>query len=223
MDARIDALPPAIADAGRKAQLKAWVAARIVYVNNEITRTTTLSGVPASPYQNANPVINLSGQLNQCGTYRALLNGAPVANYSIFNHTWSGTFTLVPGPNHIVVQSVDVNGVVLDEATADVVYAPPGVAQSSLRLTMPSRMLNPYTLSLKAEVLDSLGRIDWRTCDQVGSVSATQCPTTAVRSRSRSSILTWPFRRIRSGSTTGSAACPSRSTTARRNPPGTSA
>jgi len=176
LDPWVDAMPSQVADASFKQSLKNWIAARIPYVNAEITRQTTLTGVPASPYTNANPVINLSGQLNQCGTRRVLLNGQPLADaaFSVYGHTWLSPFTLSPGPNQIVVQSVDDAGNVLDSATASVVYAPPGVAQSSLRLTMPSRMLNEYTLSLRAEVLDSLSRIDWRTCDQVGSVSATR-------------------------------------------------
>ena len=164
MNPRIDALPASVADAAKKAQFKAWVADRIVYVNNEITRTTTLTGVPASPYQAASSTINLSGQLNQCGTYRVLLNGVPVTNYSVYGHTWSASYILVPGPNQITVQSVDVNGVVLDQATAGVVYDPPVPPVNNLRLVMPKRMVNDKTLTLRADILDSIGRIDTSGC-----------------------------------------------------------
>jgi hypothetical protein len=180
MDARIDALPPGLANASLKAQYKAWVAARIVYVNNEITRTTTLTGVPASPYQAASPTISLSGQLNQCGTYRPLLNGAPVANYSVFNHTWSASYTLVPGPNQITIQSVDVNGAVLDQATANVVYDPPVAPTNSLRLVMPRRMINDKTLTLRADILDGAGRIDTSGCfGTLGTVTMTRISDSA--------------------------------------------
>jgi len=164
-----------VADAAKKNQFKAWVAARINFVNAEIVRQTTLTGVPASPYTGANATISLSGQLNQCGTYRVLLNGSPVSSYSIFNHTWSASYTLVPGPNQIVVQSVDVNGVVLEQASANVLYDPPVAAQNSLRLTAPSRMLNDRVLTLKAEILDPLGNIDWRGCfGTLGTVTLTR-------------------------------------------------
>jgi hypothetical protein len=95
--------------------------------------------VPASPYQAASAVINLSGQLNQRGTHHVLLNGGSVSNFSVYGHTWSASYTLVPGPNQITVQSVDVNGAVLDQATASVVYDPPVPPTNALRLVMPKR------------------------------------------------------------------------------------
>jgi Lamin Tail Domain/CotH kinase protein/Dictyostelium (slime mold) repeat len=180
MNPRIDALPPSVADASKKAQFKAWVVARIAYVNNEIVRQTTLTGVPASPYQNASPVISVSGQLNQRGTHGVLLNGAPLTNFSVYGHTWSASTTLVPGPNQITVQSVDVNGVVLDQATASVVYDPPVAPQESVRLTMPARMVNDKTLTLRAQVLDSLGNIDWHGCfSTLGTVTMTRVSDSA--------------------------------------------
>lgn len=44
----------------------------------------------------------------------------------------------------------------------------------SLRLTVPSRMVNSRTLTLRGELLDVHGRIDWKTWNLLGSVSATR-------------------------------------------------
>jgi len=41
-----------------------------------------------------------------------------------------------------------------------------------LRVTAPSRMVNDRTLTLKAELLDGVGNIDWRTWSAYGTVSA---------------------------------------------------
>jgi hypothetical protein len=181
MNPRIDALPASVADATQKNNFKNWVTARIAFVNAEIVRTTTLTGVPASPYQNASPVIALSGQLNQRGTYRVLLNGSPISNFSVFNHTWSSSYTLVPGPNQITVQSVDVQGAVLDQVSASVVYDPPVAATNALRLVMPKRMVNDKTLTLRADIYDSIGRIVTSGCyGTLGTVSVNRVSDNAV-------------------------------------------
>ena len=181
MNARIDALPNAVADAAKKAQFKSWVAARITFVNNEIVRQTTLTGIPASPYQAASPVIALSGQLNQRGTYRVKLNGATVSNYSVYGHTWSASYSLVPGPNQITVQSLDVNGNVLDSATGNVVYDPPVPPTNALRLVMPKRMVNDKTLTLRADIYDSIGRIVTSGCfGTLGTVTVNRVSDNAV-------------------------------------------
>jgi hypothetical protein len=123
--ARIDAIPSAVADSSRKAALKSWVTARIAYVNAEIVRTLTLTGVPASPYTNSNPVIAISGTLNQCGTHHVLVNGAPVETFGVYGATWSHHVTLVRGVNTITVQDLDVSGAVLDTQAQAVTYNPP--------------------------------------------------------------------------------------------------
>lgn len=173
MDARIDALPNAVADATRKAQFKSWVAARIAYVNAEIQRNFTVTGVPASPYTAASPVIALGGNLNQCGTYRVAVNGAS-ATYSIFNATWSHPVTLAPGINNIVIQGLGPTGAELARIERTVIYNPPGSLVDSLRLEMPRRMFNDKTLTLRAEVLDPIDRIAANRCDELGSVSVTR-------------------------------------------------
>jgi len=173
MDARIDALPNAIADASKKAQFKSWVAARIAYVNGEIHRDFTVSGVPTSPYTAASPVIALGGNLNQCGTYRIAVNGQP-ATYSIYNATWSRAHTLNPGINNIVIQEFDHTGAEIGRLERSVIYNPPGSLVDSLRLEMPRRMFNDKTLTLRAEVLDPIRRIASDRCDELGSVSVTR-------------------------------------------------
>jgi hypothetical protein len=47
---------------------------------------------------------------------------------------------------------------------------------SALRLTMPSRMVNTKSITLKAELLDNLGRIDWLQWDRTGAVSIVRLP-----------------------------------------------
>jgi hypothetical protein len=123
-DARIDALPDVVADATRKQNFKNFVAARIAHVNGQITRDLTIEGVPASPYVSTDPAIEVSGTLDQCGTYEILVNGAP-ATYSVFEATWSATVTLVPGMNTILVQDMDHDGVELHRREATVNYRPP--------------------------------------------------------------------------------------------------
>lgn len=168
MNAKIDALPTSVADASRKTALKNWVAARHTFVNNELIDQTTITGVPSSPYINANPVISLSGQLNQCGAHSVTLNGIP-ATFSLFGGTWAQNLTLFPGVNNIVVRSLDEHGLEIDRAEASVTYSPPG---GILRLTMPTRMVADKTLTLKAELLDTFGKVDWTKWTLLGSVSA---------------------------------------------------
>ena len=167
---RIDALPAAVANASRKTALKNFVVARRNYVNAEIRRQLTMTGVPASPYTDPNPVIAVSGQLNQCGTRTVTVNGLP-ANFSVYAATWSANVTLTPGPNTIVVRDLDHAGNEIDRVEQSVTYAPPG-SQPQLRLTVPDRMLADRTLTIKAERIDSLGRIKWEGCPAFGTVSA---------------------------------------------------
>ncbi len=47
-------------------------------------------------------------------------------------------------------------------------------APDTLRLTAPTRMLNTKTLTIKAELIDTSGQIDWRVWNHIGSVSATR-------------------------------------------------
>ena len=171
MDARIDALPDAIANAAKKAQFKSWVAARIAFVNGEIQRNFTLTGVPASPYTAASPALSLGGTLSQCGTYRVTVNGVNAA-YSIFGGTWSRTFTLAPGINNILVQQWDAAGTETARIERTVIYNPPGSLVNSLRLEAPHRMAGDKTLTVRAELLDPIHRIITDHCDDLGSISA---------------------------------------------------
>ncbi len=187
MHARLDALP----DAGFPTQncqgggstnrqgLKDWVTARHPGILNQISTTTTITGVPASPYTDPNPLISISGALNQCGTHTVVVNGLPT-EFTVANPpdgppldppgaTWRRDHTLVPGVNNLVVQCLDHNGVEVDRVEASVTYLPPGGA---LRMTMPTRMVNTRTLSLRVEVLDQFGDIDWRSWTDLGTVTA---------------------------------------------------
>ncbi len=49
-----------------------------------------------------------------------------------------------------------------------------GQSSARLHLVMPTRMVNDKTLTLKAELLDAVGNIDWRTWTAFGTVSATR-------------------------------------------------
>ena len=154
-----------------KQMFKDWIVARRNYINSEIKRQVTISGVPASPYTNSNPLLSLSGQLDQRNTRWVKVNGQPVDAFSVFGATWSKQFTLSRGTNYIVVQCLDRNGQEVNRATATVHYDPP---PASIRLTMPTRMVNTKTLTLKGELLDTLGNIDWRIWHHLGTVSATR-------------------------------------------------
>lgn len=151
-----------------RAQFKAWYAARLTSMNNEIRDNLTLTGVPSSPYTNANPVIALSGQINQAGTHNVTVNGQQ-ATFSVYLGTWSYNYTLRPGVNQIIVRAFDRDGQQTESLSQSVYYNPP---PASLRLTMPTRMIDTKTLTLKAELLDSLGNIHWRTWNTLGTVSA---------------------------------------------------
>ena len=110
----------------------------------------------------------MSGQLNQCGTRSVLVNGQP-ATFNVFSATWSANVTLSPGPNTIVVQNLDPLGNEIEREEASVTYAPPGV--DLLRLTLPRRMVASKTQTVRAEIVDGLGRIQTQGCPQWGSVS----------------------------------------------------
>jgi hypothetical protein len=58
--------------------------------------------------------------------------------------------------------------------TASPRNAPP---PAGIRLTAPTRMVNTKTLTLKGELLDAIGNIDWRIWHQLGTVSATRVST----------------------------------------------
>lgn len=153
-------------------QFKDWYAARVAFINNEIVDNLTVTGIPASPYTSANPVIALSGQLNQAGTHNVTVNGQ-TATFSVYAGTWSHNVTLWPGINKITVKSFDRGGGEMQSITNTVIYDP-SPATPGLRLTAPNRMVDTKTLTLKAEILDASSNIDWRTCTQVGAVSATR-------------------------------------------------
>jgi hypothetical protein len=79
------------------------------------------------------------------------------------------------------VQTLDVHGVVLDQATASVVYDPPVAPTGSLRLVMPKRMVNDKTLTLRADILDGAGRIDTTGCfGTLGTVTMNRVSDNAV-------------------------------------------
>lgn len=186
LDPVIDAIPDAVftqeqgpplnyGSGYSKQTFKNWIDARRNYVLNSagdrIRRQLTLSGVPASPYTNSNPVIALSGQLDQRDTRWVVVNGQLADAYSVYSATWSKQHTLVRGVNQIVVQCLDHLGAQVARAEATVLYDPP---PASIRLTMPTRMVNTKTHTLKAELLDTLGNVDWRNWNQLGTVSATR-------------------------------------------------
>lgn len=171
MNAKIDALPVAVADGTRKTQLKNWVAARRAAALSEIKTQLTIANLPASPYRNVNPVITLSGQLNQCGTRFVRVNGQDADAFSVFNATWSKSITLSPGLNPIAVQCLDYTSMEVSRIDASIYYDP---APLQVLLTSPSRMVDSNTLTLKAEILDVNGRIDWQSCAALGTISATR-------------------------------------------------
>ncbi len=177
MEARIDALPdaafPTATPQGNgpttKAGMKSWVTARRNFIHNEIIDAVTLEGAPASPYTGPDPLLALGGQLDQCGTQTVWINGQPVDDYSVYAGSWSDDWALTRGANPIIVQCRDHLGQEVDRVETTIAYQPP---PASIRLTVPARMVNDKTLTLQAEVLDAGGAIDWRTCNQLGTVSA---------------------------------------------------
>ena len=178
MDARIDALPDAVfATSGgsggfplTKQQFKDWVASRHAFVDAEIIAELTLDlgGIPTLPYTDPNPVISISGTLNQAGTHGIVVNGEP-ADFSVFDGAWSAAHTLSPGENTLVVQALDRVGEEMERIEQYILYDPP---PASMRLTAPTRMIDTQTVTLKAELLDVNGAIDWRGCTTEGTVSA---------------------------------------------------
>src|SRR5262249_42976880 len=92
---------------------------------------------------------------------------------SVYNATWNKSITLVPGLNHITVQNLDYTNAQVSRVDATILYDPPQTAPG-IRLTMPQRMVNTKTLTLKAELLDAAGNIDWRVWNTLGTVSATR-------------------------------------------------
>ena len=188
MNALIDSMPDVLFPTGTpqgngpqyKQAMKDWVAAKRTRVNGEIRRQTTLQGVPASPYTNSNPVIALSGQLNQCWAREVRVNGLP-ATYTIANPdgvgaNWSYSFTLTPGLNHITVQTLDHQGAEIDRAEGDVFYNPSGAQHDSLRLIFPQRMFNQKTMTIAADIINVAGGVDWKVWEAVGTVSIVKLP-----------------------------------------------
>ncbi len=149
-------------------QFKDWYASRVAFINNEIISQLTVNGVPASPYVAASPTLALSGTLNQAGTHAVTVNDVP-ATFSVYAGTWSSPFTLQRGLNTITVRSLDRNGDEMQSITHHVYYQP---APLQLMVTAPRRMVDSKTITLKAEILDIDGRIDWRSCTQLGTVTA---------------------------------------------------
>lgn len=168
--ARIDALPSAVASATVKQDLRNYYSTRVASIDSQIVSQLSLNGVPPSPYTSPSATLNLNGTLNQAGTHNVLVNGQP-ATFSVYNATWSYTYTLTRGWNHIVVQGMDRLGAELNRVEQYVFFDPPPI---SMRLVCPTRMVNTKTLSLKAEVLDECGQINWRTWTGQGAVSATR-------------------------------------------------
>ncbi len=180
MDARIDAIPDEIFAQERtylyggdpnftKQRFKQWVSDRRAYVNGELKRDVTLLGVPGGTYTNPDPVLPLNGQLDQRSTHALAVNGRIADAYSVYAANWSHALTLHRGMNPIVVQCLDAQGQETNRAAAAVRYDPPPAA---IRVTAPRRMLDTKTLTLKAELLDADGAIDWRVWNALGSVSA---------------------------------------------------
>jgi hypothetical protein len=123
--------------------MKQWVTDRRGYLESTLVTQTTLEGVPDSPYLLGDPVIALSGQLNQCWTHEVLVNGVPADSFNVVEATWAHDHTLVPGPNDIVVQLLDHHGTEVERVEASVDYDPPdpplayGVGSRYLLVTPP--------------------------------------------------------------------------------------
>ncbi|MCK4658613.1 MAG: lamin tail domain-containing protein [Phycisphaerae bacterium] len=169
MNARIDALPDEVADANLKETLKVRVQARHVRLNNQIVDELTVTGIPDSPYTDPDPMIYLSGTLNQAGTHSVLVNDVQ-ADLNVYEGTWSCALELVPGEHLIVVSALGRYGVEMGRIEHSVTYDPPWAG--SLRMTSPRRMVNTKTLTLTAEVLDSAGDLVWQDSELWGTVSA---------------------------------------------------
>lgn len=177
LDARIDALPDSLFPASggddlvpqTRQQYKNWAAARRAFIDAEIVTefTLDLGGIPTNPYTASDPVITIGGTLDQANTYQVTVNDVPVS-HSAWMGTWTHEFTLVPGQNTIIARAFGAQGQVLSTLTQTVLYEP---TPHSLRLTIPTRMVNSKTVTLKAELLDSAGAIFWRGCDGLGSVA----------------------------------------------------
>jgi hypothetical protein len=193
MDARIDALPedddlwptgptPPQGDGPQTKQgIKDWVGLRHTFINAEISRQTTIDPQTVPPvYTDPNPIITITGALNQCHAASVVVNGQPADTFKISNENgggadWEHDFWLVPGVNNIKVQTLDHDGNEIDNAEATVVYNLDGAGGGTadhLELTVPTRMVNTKTLTLKAEIHDVAGNIYWPTCSELGTVSA---------------------------------------------------
>jgi hypothetical protein len=177
MGAVIDAMPNVFATSGcndtdpcTRQQFKNWIAAQTATFLAETIDDLTLVGVPASPYTDVNPVVALSGQLQQAGTHSVTVNGQPAA-FSVYAGTWSHNLTLTPGMNTVLVQAWDRTGVEKDRAEQTVFYNPAGSQQLLLTMRAPRRMVNTKTLTIEAKITDAIGRPDYTKWDVLGIVS----------------------------------------------------
>ena len=183
MDALIDSMPnAAFAPSGgsdtyplTKAQFKNWTRNRRTFMESEIRDGLTVTGIPASPYTDTNPVIQVSGLLDQNHTATVRVNGE-LATFSIYGGTWSKSVTLIPGLNDVVVEAYDLDGSVRDTVSNEVFYNPPGSQQLSLWMRAPRRMINDKPLTIEAKIVDEAGRPDYTKWNVLGSVSVVRLP-----------------------------------------------
>ncbi|MBM4395350.1 MAG: lamin tail domain-containing protein, partial [Deltaproteobacteria bacterium] len=183
MNAVIDAMPAQVFGTKdgsdvwpeTKQQYKNWIANRVAYCLNETVDDLTLTGVPASPYTGSDPLLRLSGRLQQAGTHAITVNGAP-ATFSAHAATWSYDLTLKAGWNPILVVAWDRDGKEKDRVESPVMWNPTGTSQIHLEMRTPRRMLNDRTLTIEARILDPINRIAWQNWETYGKVSVVRLP-----------------------------------------------
>src|SRR5436189_257217 len=106
VNAQIDALPDNVMSADDKAATKSFFATHRALINAEIISQLTVNGIPVGTYTNPNPMLNLSGQLNQAGTHAITINDHPADSMSVFAGTWSASYALKLGQNNIIVRAL---------------------------------------------------------------------------------------------------------------------
>jgi len=158
-----------------KEQYKHWIANRIPAALAETVDDLTLTGGPELTVEGADPVAHLGGQLQQAGTHAITVNGQP-ATFSVFQANWSFDLALVAGPNPVLVQAWDRNGVEKDRVEGQVFYNPTGAFHLNLQVRAPRRMVNDKVVTVEAAIVDPIGRVSWTQWDELGQVSVVRLP-----------------------------------------------
>jgi hypothetical protein len=156
-------------------QYKNWIANRLPYVLNETVDDLTLVGGSSIIYSDPNPVIHLTGRLQQAGTHNITVNGSQ-ATFSVYNATWSYDLALTSGVNSVLVQAWDRAGNEKDRVESQIFYNPPGPFQIHMAMRAPRRMVNDRTVTIEAAITDPIGRVSWNQWDEFGTVSVVRLP-----------------------------------------------